>query len=104
MRNLKETVNILLQGVPAHIDLGQIRSGLLALQGVQGVHDVHVWSLEGETDVFTAHVVVEDELARSPQHITRLIKQELRRHHIEHSTVELESPDNCSGIECENGL
>jgi cobalt-zinc-cadmium efflux system protein len=104
VRNLKETFNILLQGVPAHIDLDGIRSGLLALEGVQGVHDVHVWSLEGETDIFTGHVVVEENLSRRPEALIRQIKEELRQHHIEHSTIELEGPDSCSGIECQNGL
>ena len=59
-------MNTLLQGVPAHVELDQIKSRLLTLQGGEGVHDVHVWSLEGETDIFTGDVVVEDELARSP--------------------------------------
>ncbi len=103
-RNLRETVNILLQGVPEHIDLDQIKSGLLALGGIIGVHDVHVWSLEGETDIFTGHIVVEDQLLGTSGHTVAMIKEELAKHHIEHSTIELERPDGCSGVECGNSL
>ena len=103
-RNLRETVNILLQGVPAHVDVEGIRRGLLSLDGVEGLHDVHVWSLEGETDVFSGHIIVPEELLTNPAQITRRIKQELERHHIEHSTIELEGPDSCAGPACDNGM
>jgi len=103
-RNLRETINILLQGVPAHVDIEGIRRALLAIDGVEALHDVHAWSLEGETDVFSGHVVVRDELLTNPVQITTKIKQELERHHIEHSTIELEGPDSCAGDVCENGM
>lgn len=100
-KNLKESLNILMQGVPNHIDLKHIEQGLLKLPDVIGVHDVHVWSLEGETDVFTGHVVVKDEAMSEAEEMKTLIKTELGKHHVEHSTVELESESSCSGIDCE---
>lgn len=92
-KNLKETLNILLQGVPSHIDLDHVREGLLQLKGVLGVHDLHVWSLEGETDIFTGHLVVEEELLKDPEKTRGKIKRELARHHIEYPTIELEGKD-----------
>lgn len=103
-RNLKETLNILLQGVPSHIDLSHVKDGLLRLEGVKGVHDLHIWSLEGETDILTGHIVVDDKLLKTPDQTRRMIKEELAKRHIEHSTIELESERFCSGIECEQDL
>lgn len=100
IRNLKGTINIFLQGVPSHIDVNHIKEGILAHEGVKGLHDVHVWSLEGETDVFTGHIVVDEELLKNPDSTRKIIKNELTNHHIEHSTIELESEDFCSGTEC----
>lgn len=100
VKNLKETINIFLQGVPSHININHIRDSLLSYEGIKRIHDVHVWSLEGETDVFTGHIVVDDSLLKSPDETRRIIKNELNKHHIEHSTIELESEGFCSGIEC----
>lgn len=100
-KNLKESLNILMQGVPNHIDLKHIEQGLLNLKDVIGVHDVHVWSLDGETNIFTGHVVVKDSALEKPEEMKTIIKAELKQHHIEHSTVELESEQSCVNGRCD---
>ncbi len=101
-RNIRETVNIFLQGTPSSINLEAIKKSIVDVQGVLKVHDVHVWSLEGETNVFSAHVVVEDRWMSSKKSaaILKLIKDILTKHHIHHSTIEIESDGNCSGGDC----
>jgi cobalt-zinc-cadmium efflux system protein len=64
------------------------------------VHDIHIWSLEGETDILTAHVVVEERYLQTPDKMRQSIKSKLEKHHIEHSTLELESEGLCSATEC----
>jgi cobalt-zinc-cadmium efflux system protein len=100
-KNLREAINILMQGVPKHINLEAVKQDILAIKGVIGLHDIHIWSLEGETDVFTAHVVLDNETLRSPEPTKQTIKETLLKHHIEHSTIELESKYHCSGMICE---
>ena len=102
LKNLKETTNILLQGVPEHISLNKVEKNLLEIRGVLGVHDIHIWSLEGETDVFTGHIIVEDNVYGNPDQVRNEIKNILLKHHIEHSTIELESKEFCSGFICKN--
>jgi len=101
-KNLREAINILLQGVPKHINLEAVKHDITAIKGVIGVHDIHIWSLEGETDIFTAHVVLDDETLKSPEQTKQKIKEILEKHHIEHSTIELESKYQCSGTVCED--
>ena len=101
-KNLREAINILMQGVPKHINLEAVKKDLTAIKGVIGIHDIHIWSLEGETDVFTAHVVLDDEaLKNKPEQTKETIKETLLKHHIEHSTIEIESRYNCAGMVCE---
>ena len=101
-KNLKEAISILLQGVPKHINLEAVKQDLKTIKGVLEIHDIHIWSLEGETDVFTAHVVVDDEtLEKRPQETKQTIKAALLKHHIEHSTIELEAKGQCAGMVCE---
>jgi cobalt-zinc-cadmium efflux system protein len=99
-RNAKETFNLLLQGVPAYIDIDKVKEAIVSVEGVRMAHDVHIWSLEGETDILTAHVVVEDKYLQRPDDIKHYIKSELEKHHIEHSTLELEGEGACSGTVC----
>lgn len=101
-KNLKEAINILLQGVPKHINLEAVKNDITAIKGVIGLHDIHIWSLERETDIFTAHIVLDDETHKSTEPIKQTIKETLQKHHIEHSTIELESRYHCSGMVCED--
>jgi cobalt-zinc-cadmium efflux system protein len=101
-KNLREALSILLQGVPKHINLEAVKKDIMEVKGVIGIHDIHIWSLEGETDVFSAHVVLDDEtLAEQSQQTKEVIKDKLLTHHIEHSTIELESEHGCTGMVCE---
>jgi len=102
IKSSKEAVNILLQGVPKHINLKKVKEEITSIKGVCGLHDLHVWSLEGETDILTAHVVLEDRLLKKPDETRKTIKEILKKQHIEHSTIELESKYFCSGVECRN--
>lgn len=99
-KNAKEIFNLLLEGVPGHIDIDKVKESVLSVKGVKKIHDMHVWSLEGETDILTAHIVVEDTYLHEPDKIRQSIKSKLEKHHIEHSTLELESEGFCSGTEC----
>jgi cobalt-zinc-cadmium efflux system protein len=101
-RNLREAISILLEGVPKHINLEAVKQDIKSIKGVLDLHDIHIWSLEGETDVFSAHVVVDDETLEKQSVQTRqIIKETLEKHHIEHSTIELEGEGQCTGVVCE---
>lgn len=101
-KSLREAINILLQGVPKHINLEAVKQEITSINGVIGIHDIHIWSLEGETDIFTAHVVLDDEtLKKQPEQTKKAIKRTLEKHHVEHSTIEIESKYQCAGKVCE---
>lgn len=99
-KNAKEIFNLLLEGVPEYIDIDEIKKSILSVEGVKMVHDLHIWSLEGETVLLTAHVVVEDKYLQTPDKMRQSIKSNLEEHHIEHSTLELEGEGLCSATEC----
>ncbi len=101
VKNLREVINILMEGVPSHIDIDGLKQVVLEIDGVVGIHDVHVWSLEGEKNIFTGHVVVEKEFLHNRFSIIENVRQALFKYHIEHSTIELEDEMHCSGGKCE---
>lgn len=86
---LKESVAVLMQRAPGHVDIDELRAGILALDGVAGVCDLHVWTITSGLDSMSAHVVVEDGRG------DRLMLQQVRdlvheRFGIDHVTIQLE--------------
>ena len=97
-RLLAKVFNVLLQGVPEHVDLYKLCAALEDLPGVTFVHDVHVWSLAPDYDVLTAHILVEPELQTEDLKLMRGQVQELakRDYNLRHVTVQLEyTTDGC---------
>jgi len=92
VRLVLASVNVLLEGVPAHLDLREVGDCLAAVPGVGEVHDLHLWSLGGETPLLTAHLVLDhtvpaDGVLRAA---TRVLAE---RFEISHSTLQVEPTD-----------
>lgn len=86
----KASVNILLEGVPDGVDLAQVRSSILAVPGVAGVHDLHVWALASREPSLSAHVVV-PETRHAERALTDISALLSERFSIQHSTIQIES-------------
>ncbi|MET9493768.1 cation diffusion facilitator family transporter [Streptomyces sp. NPDC006552] len=59
---LRETLNVLLESAPKGVDMAQVRSHILALPGVEDVHDLHAWTITSGMPVLSAHVVVSQDV------------------------------------------
>lgn len=95
-RNLRDTFKILLQRVPDDIDAKALTEELLSVEGVESVHDLHVWSQDGVTHVGTVHVVTPDSVSCETQHsIKEAVRDVCCRHRIDHVTVEMETAGEC---------
>lgn len=89
---LRDTTNILLQGVPHGIDLAQVRASIADVGGVAEVHDLHLWSIAGSDLSLTAHVVLR---ADSAADAVRLAVSEAlhEQFDISHATLQMEAHD-----------
>lgn len=96
-RNLHEVINLFLEGVPSNINIQLLKNELIAITGVESVHDLHVWSLDGDSNLFTGHVVVGAVEGLSRNDIYTAIRAVLKKYRVTHSTIEFEGID---GIEC----
>ncbi|MBC5772892.1 cation transporter [Pontibacter sp. KCTC 32443] len=99
VKNLRQSLKILLQGTPPHINLDEVQQRILALPDVQSIHDLHIWTMDGTYNVLTLHAVIAENL---PLQETEKIKQQIREMMadlaVQHVTVELEVP----GYACEH--
>ncbi len=89
---IRETLNILLEGAPRGISVEQIASCLTAVDGVNDVHDVHVWSIGSETHALSCHIGIADIQVSESEAILRRVKEVLAaRFHIHHTTIQFEN-------------
>jgi len=87
---VRDSVNILLEGVPPHIDISSVQRRILGMKGVKDVHDLHVWSLaDTKMCCMSSHVVVEQRTDRR-ELITKLIHVLKEEFGIDHTTIQLE--------------
>ena len=97
VRNLKEAIDLFLEKTPHNIHLQEIQEHITALDGVLGVHHIHIWSMDGQSNYATMHVVTNAD----HHHIKHAIREELREHGIGHVTLELEAEgEHCHEETC----
>lgn len=87
-----DSVSVLMEAAPAHLDTEAVRGCLLAQEGVSDVHDLHLWSLGGDSPLLSAHLVLDHSLPAAT-----VLRQATRTLHlrfdIRHSTLQVEPPD-----------
>lgn len=88
---VRESLNILLEGLPRGIDLRQVAAAMKTVGGVLDVHDLHIWSLGSSTHALSCHVLIEDvPLSESDCVLRGLNKLLSDRYRIFHTTVQFE--------------
>jgi cobalt-zinc-cadmium efflux system protein len=103
---IRESLNILLEGLPAGIELQSVVRAMRSVDGVIDVHDLHIWTLGSNVHALSCHVQIDDQPTSESNSILRGINEVLcERFHIHHTTVQFEharcalSETGCSLIE-----
>ncbi len=91
-RLVLDSVNVLMEGAPAHVNIERVRQCLLATRGVGDVHDLHLWTLGGGTPLLTAHLVADHTVpaAQVLRSATQMLEGSFG---ITHATLQVEPPD-----------
>jgi cobalt-zinc-cadmium efflux system protein len=93
-RVIREAIDILMEGVPSHIDLERLRADLEAISGTERLHDLHVWTLAPGEYAFSAHAVIDGSV--DGEHILGQMRHLLgTRFGIDHVTIQLERAAPC---------
>jgi cobalt-zinc-cadmium efflux system protein len=100
---VRKTVNVLMEGTPEGLEFGEVDRAMLAMPGVKGVHDLHIWSISSSDLALSAHVVVEDAALSELGDLNTDIKDMLAREFsVGHVTIELEDEGGqCAGSSCD---
>ncbi len=96
---LRQTIHILLESTPENVDIKNMLDDLLQIQGVLGVHDLHVWSINENLRMLSAHIVTDDISISAGLPIQQEINEVLsHKYHIQHATLQLECKGHHSDI------
>ena len=95
LKNLKKVLDIFLEKTPKDIDIDELKKHLLKIKGVDDIHHIHIWSIDGYNNYATMHIVTKSNI----KEIKKLIREELEEHNICHSILETED-EACDDKEC----
>lgn len=98
VRTLRKGTGILMQEIPPGLDMAAVRTRLMAIPHVTGLHDQHTWTLDGTFVVHTVHLVVADATLQEAQAVKAHAREELKAMGIHHATIELEWSDEQCGL------
>ena len=92
LRLIWETVDILMESTPADITPDEIAEKIQRVDGVRGVHDLHVWTITSGIRALSSHVIIDDiPPSKSAEILTKLTAMLSDRYHIGHTTIQFES-------------
>jgi len=93
---VRETLNILLEGTPRGMKLDRVEKAIRSIDGVNDVHDLHVWSISSEAHALSCHIAIADIPPSASERILRDVKDRLLHDfRIDHTTIQFEH------VECE---
>ena len=98
LKNIQDILDLFLEKIPKDISIEEIKKHILSIEGIDDVHHIHIWSMDGINNYSTMHIVTKK---KNIQEIKNKVKEEMQEHNISHTTIEIEdSPNNCQEKEC----
>ncbi len=100
---LKKVLKIFLQGVPVGVDIHKLQQKIVEESQALAVHHTHVWTLEGEKNFLSTHLIVRDQINRDEIIVLKSkVKKLLAEEGIDHVTVEIEyENEKCEDVNCD---
>jgi len=102
VRLVSESVDILLEAVPRHIQVDKVIEIIKSVAGVEDVHDIHIWTITSGMHALSAHLRIEDQRVSRSAEIVKTVNQDLAKHFdIRHITLQLECESCPTGFICD---
>lgn len=101
-KNMKQSLRIILQGIPEEVDIDHVAGHLRKMDGIEDVHDLHIWSVDGNYNVLTVHIVLSS--TKEMEQLAALkveVREMLEKEGIQHATIEFETAsEKCCMEKC----
>lgn len=91
----KAGLHVLMEGTPENVDVDDVVETIQNKKGIEGVHDLHVWSITSGLNALSCHAVVDERMSiAESERLLRQIEHDLEHQNIHHMTVQLETSDH----------
>ncbi|MBX2887426.1 MAG: cation transporter [Ferruginibacter sp.] len=89
----KSSVHVLMEGTPENVEVEKVTEKILKTEGINGMHDLHIWTITSGLNALTCHAVVNEKMTIEESEILlRKVEHELEHMNIHHVTIQLETP------------
>lgn len=101
-KNIRKSLLVILQGIPDEVDIEAIKKNLQGIDSIIDVHDCHSWSMDGEYNILTLHLILDKDVKLSDQaKLKEQVRLKLKNESINHVTIEFEGEEeNCELEDC----
>lgn len=100
-KNLIGTLRVFMQSVPQNIDTEQLVKDLVKINGIESIHDLHIWTLDGSYNISSLHAVVNSSAKNREEDILSSVSQLMTKYKIQHPTIQIETTtNNCKLVAC----
>ena len=96
LKNLKQILDLFLEKTPQNVDIERLKEALQEIEGVDNIHHIHVWSIDGYNNYATMHIVTK---SNDVKKIKEEIRKKLEEYGICHAILETED-EECEDVEC----
>ncbi|WP_152658168.1 cation diffusion facilitator family transporter [Oceanobacillus sp. CFH 90083] len=94
-RVTKASIHVLMEGTPANVNLDQVIKTMKNVEGVQDIHDLHVWSVTSGQNILSCHIIVDGQMTiEESQRLLRTIEHDLEHNNIGHVTIQVETEEH----------
>jgi cobalt-zinc-cadmium efflux system protein len=101
MRIVRESVDILLESVPSHIEIGKVATAVKKINGVEDLHEIHIWTITSGIYALSAHLKIADQTVSESNDIVKKVTELLAlEFDINHTTLQLECESCPTGLVC----
>lgn len=99
-KHIQYILDLFLEKTPKDISIPELKKHIMSIEGIEDVHHIHVWSMDGITNYATMHIVTKNK-NKNTKEIKDKIREEMQEHNINHTTIEIEENLNdCNDKEC----
>ena len=97
-KHIQYILDLFLEKTPKDISISELKKHIMSIEGIEDVHHIHVWSMDGITNYATMHIVTKN---KNIKEIKDKIREEMQEHNINHTTIEIdENLNDCNDKEC----
>ncbi len=100
LKNLKQILDLFLEKIPQNINIEKLKKNLQEIDGINDIHHIHIWSIDGYNNYATMHIVTKSDNIKK---IKEEIREELAKYGICHAILETEN-EVCEDVECNPNL